>query len=177
VTENTRTRGSSTAVTPTMLAHRRTEADEEDAMLRDERRGGGSARKMQVILGLLAVAVLSVAAYVAETRGSPVSLSALGSAVRGKGQRAKLGNAGNIALLIGGSTRSFVLPMVHNNLKKYVIDELEKRGAKVYPFMEISTNDASSWHPGSFPAIIPSYLRKAIDVIKPISLQFHTAGK
>lgn len=177
MTENTRTRGSSTAVTPKMLAHRRTEADEEDAMLRDERRGGGSARKMQVILGLLAVAVLSVAAYVAETRGSPMSLSALGSAVRGKGQRAKLGNAGNIALLIGGSTRAFVLPMVHNNLKKYVIDELEKRGAKVHPFMEISTNDASSWHPGSFPAIIPSYLRKAIDVIKPISLQFHTAGK
>ena len=39
-------------------------------MLRDERRGGGFARKTQVILGLLAVAMLSVAAYVAETRGS-----------------------------------------------------------------------------------------------------------
>ena len=38
-------------------------------MLRDERRGGGFARKTQVILGLLAVAMLSVAAYVAETRG------------------------------------------------------------------------------------------------------------
>ena len=53
-------------------------------MLRDERRGGGFARKTQVILGLLAVAMLSVAAYVAETRGSPMSLSALGSAVAAK---------------------------------------------------------------------------------------------
>ena len=64
-----------------MIAHRRTDGDEEDGMLRDERRGGGFARKTQVILGLLAVAMLSVAAYVAETRGSPMSLSALGSAV------------------------------------------------------------------------------------------------
>ena len=46
-------------------------------MLRDERRGGGFARKTQVILGLLAVAMLSVAAYIAETRGSAMSLSAL----------------------------------------------------------------------------------------------------
>ena len=56
-------------------------------MLRDERRGGGFARKTQVILGLLAVAMLSVATYVAETRGSPMSLSALGSAVRGRARR------------------------------------------------------------------------------------------
>ena len=114
-------------------------------MLRDERRGGGFARKTQVILGLLAVAMLSVAAYVAETRGSAMSLSALGSAVRGKAQHArtsKLGHAGNIALMLGGSTRAFVLPMVHNNLKKYVIDELENRGAKVHTFMEVSLNDA-----------------------------------
>ena len=163
-----------------MIAHRRTDGDEEDGMLRDERRGGGFARKTQVILGLLAVAMLSVAAYVAETRGSPMSLSALGSAVRGKAQHArtsKLGHAGNIALMLGGSTRAFVLPIVHNNLKKYVIDELEKRGAKVHTFMEVSLNDASSYRPGSFPPIIPSYFRKAIDVIKPISLQFHTTGK
>ena len=43
--------------------------------------------------------------------------------------------------------------------------------------MEVSLNDASSYRPGSFPPIIPSYFRKAIDVIKPISLQFHTTGK
>merc|ERR1712159_973059 len=99
-----------------------------------------------------------------------MSLSALGSAVRGKAQHArtsKLGHAGNIALMLGGSTRAFVLPMVHNNLKKYVIDELENRGAKVHTFMEVSLNDASSYHPGSFPPIIPSYFRKAIDVINP----------
>ena len=118
-----------------MIAHRRTDGGEEDGMLRGERRGGGLARMTQVILGLLAVALLSVAAYIAETRGSAMSLSALGSAVRGRGRHARtsrLGHAGNIALMLCGSTRAFVLPMVHNNLKKYVIDELEKRRQGAY---------------------------------------------
>ena len=82
-------------------------------MLRDERRGGGFARKTQVILGLLAVAMLSVATYVAETRGSPMSLSALGSAVRGRARHArtsKLGHAGNIALMLGGPLERLFCP-------------------------------------------------------------------
>ena len=80
---------------------------------------------------------------------------------------------GNVALMIGGAVRAFVLPMVHQGLKTYLVDEIEKRGAKVHTFMEISLDDASSWHPHAFPRILASELQPAIDLLEPVSVHTH----
>ncbi len=80
---------------------------------------------------------------------------------------------GNVALMIGGAVRAFVLPMVHQGLKTYLVDEIEKRGAKVHTFMEISLDDASSWHRHAFPKIMASELQPAIDLLEPVSVRVH----
>lgn len=88
------------------------------------------------------------------------------------------GNVSHVALLIAGSTRSFVLPSVHQGLKRFLIDELERGSCvKVHTVMDLAVNDASGTHPGVevFPKIFPHALQQAIDVINPSILNFHEA--
>ncbi len=88
------------------------------------------------------------------------------------------GNVSHVALLVAGSTRSFVLPSGHGGMKRFLIDELERGSCvKVHTVMDLAVNDASGTHPGVevFPKIFPHVLRQAIDVINPTVLTFHEA--
>ena len=59
------------------------------------------------------------------------------------------GNVSHVALLVAGSTRSFVLPSGHGGMKRFLIDELERGSSvKVHTVMDLEVNDATGPHPG-----------------------------
>ena len=84
----------------------------------------------------------------------------------------------NMALLVGGAVRSFVLPTVHMGLKEFVVDVLQRRqGLNVYVIMNLSINDASSWGTASqFPMVNPEQLKRAIAVLEPASVLFYQSS-
>ena len=56
-----------------------------------------------------------------------------------RGRRAP--NVSHVALLVAGSTRSFVLPSGHGGMKRFLIDELERGSCvKVHTVMDLAVN-------------------------------------
>ena len=82
-----------------------------------------------------------------------------------------------IALLLGGSIRSFVLPSVHTALKRNVIDAVEQDGVcKVHVLAHVSLEDATSWNQDTkFPLVTKETLQEAWDVLKPSSVSYYHA--
>jgi len=78
----------------------------------------------------------------------------------------------HVALLIGGAARSMGLPIVHNSLKRFVIDALQQnRSIQIDVILRLSLQDASSWgHSSKFPQVTHKFLRSALDTLQPVSL-------
>jgi len=81
----------------------------------------------------------------------------------------------HVALLIGGAARSMGLPIVHNSLKRFVIDALQQnRSIQIDVILRLSLRDASSWgHSSKFPQVTHKFLRSALDTLQPVSLSFY----
>jgi hypothetical protein len=84
----------------------------------------------------------------------------------------------HVALLLGGSVRSLVLPLLHNNLKRFLIDEIQNSSnAKVHLILDVSLLDASSWKtPSNFPNISEEALSVACEALQPDSISLYSAS-
>jgi len=85
----------------------------------------------------------------------------------------------HVALLVGGAVRSLVAPVVHRNLRRYVVDELQNRpDSKVSLLLDISFHDRSSWgHTSQFPSWTEDKIVPALEVLKPDRLLFYEASE
>ena len=85
----------------------------------------------------------------------------------------------HIALLLGGSVRSLVLPEVHRGIRSFVVEELERvHHVHVDVFMCVSFSDATSWKvPQSHcPVETLSSVKPLLNALRPVAVETYIAN-
>ena len=149
-----------------------TMTDDETPLIGDD--GSRNARRTRVAPLLLLIAAVAIVVALATVKRDDVALATakrddvadLGACPQGRA---------DVALLVSGSVRSFMIPNVYNSLKGNLIDFMASHCINVHPIMYMSLKPASSTgHGGSaYPEPIPSDLDEALDHVNVAAVDFY----
>jgi hypothetical protein len=136
--------------------------DDETPLIGDD--GSRNARRTRV--GSLLLLIAAVAIVVASATAKRDDGADLGACPQGRA---------DVALLVSGSVRSFMIPNVYNRLKGNLIDFMASHCINVHPIMYMSLKPASSTgHGGAdYPEPIPSDLDEALDHVNVAAVDFY----
>ena len=136
--------------------------DDETPLIGDD--GSRNARRTRV--GSLLLLIAAVAIVFASATAKRDDGADLGACPQGRA---------DVALLVSGSVRSFMIPNVYNSLKGNLIDFMASHCINVHPIMYMSLKPASSTgHGGAgYPEPIPSDLDEALDHVNVAAVDFY----
>ena len=136
--------------------------DDETPLIGDDH--SRSARRTCV--GLCLSLIAAVAIVVALATAKRDDGADLGSCPQGRA---------DVALLVSGSVRSFMIPNVYKSLKANLIDFMASHCVNVHPIMYMSLEDVSGTGHGGlpYPHAIPSDLDEALDHVNVAAVDFY----
>jgi len=141
--------------------------DDETPLIGDD--GSRNARRTRVgsLLSLIAAVAIVVASATATTAKRDDGAD-LGACPQGRA---------DVALLVSGSVRSFMIPNVYNSLKTNLIDFMASHCINVHPIMYLGLKPGSGWHrtrrTAAYPQPIPSDLDEALDHVNVAAVDFY----
>ena len=139
-----------------------TMTDDETPLIGDDH--SRSARRTRVGLCLSLIAAVAIVVALATAKRDAVA--DLGSCPQGRA---------DVALLVSGSVRSFMIPNVHQHLKANLIDFMASHCVNVHPIMYLGLKEAAGWGHGGlpYPHAIPSDLDEALDHVNVAAVDFY----
>ena len=139
-----------------------TMTDDETPLIGDD----GSRNTRRTRVGSLLSLIAAVAIVVASATAKRDDVADLGACPQGRA---------DVALLVSGSVRSFMIPNVYKSLKANLIDFMASHCINVHPIMYMSLKPASSTgHGGAdYPEPIPSDLDEALDHVNVAAVDFY----
>ena len=139
-----------------------TMTDDETPLIGDDHSRSARRTRVGLCLSLIAaVAIVVALATVKRDDGAD-----LGSCPQGRA---------DVALLVSGSVRSFMIPNVHQHLKANLIDFMASHCVNVHPIMYLGLKEAAGWGHGGlpYPHAIPSDLDEALDHVNVAAVDFY----
>ena len=136
--------------------------DDETPLIGDDHSRSARRTRVGLCLSLIAaVAIVVALATVKRDDGAD-----LGSCPQGRA---------DVALLVSGSVRSFMIPNVYKSLKANLIDFMASRCVNVHPIMYLGLKEAAGWGHGGlpYPHAIPSDLDEALDHVNVAAVDFY----
>jgi hypothetical protein len=139
-----------------------TMTDDETPLIGDD--GSRNARRTRV--GSLLSLIAAVAIVVASATAKRDDGADLGACPQGRA---------DVALLVSGSVRSFMIPNVYKSLKTNLIDFMASHCINVHPIMYLGLKEAAGIEHGGlpYPQAIPSDLDEALDHVNVAAVDFY----
>jgi hypothetical protein len=136
--------------------------DEATPLIGDD--GSRNARRTRV--GSLLLLIAAVAIVVASATARRDDGADLGACPQGRA---------DVALLVSGSVRSFMIPNVYKSLKTNLIDFMASHCINVHPIMYLGLKEAAGIEHGGlpYPQAIPSDLDEALDHVNVAAVDFY----
>mmetsp|Transcript_622 Transcript_622/g.2569 ORF Transcript_622/g.2569 Transcript_622/m.2569 type:complete len:386 (-) Transcript_622:142-1299(-) len=136
--------------------------DDETPLIGDD--GSRNARRTRV--GSLLLLIAAVAIVVASATAKRDDGADLGACPQGRA---------DVALLVSGSVRSFMIPNVYKSLKTNLIDFMASHCINVHPIMYLGLKEAAGIEHGGlpYPQAIPSDLDEALDHVNVAAVDFY----